>query len=317
LIIHFFDKMPSIAQVAKLALLSAVAVQAAPKFNNARPREFTIEKRQDPAAAPAPQLTDTDILNFALTLEHLESQFYSQGFAKFPDSDFLALGLTQPQLDAVKNVGMTEQAHEMGLTMAISAAGAQPVQACKYNFGFTDAKTMIATAKVLEAVGISAYTGAAALIQSKAVLTAAAEILPIEARHQTTFRAFTGEVPVPNALETPLGVRAVFTLASPFIQSCPQGSNLAITPFPAIALNGGAAGITAGQSLILADPSQPAGAGFCAFMNVGSTTFVPISNGSCNVPDKLTGEVYMMVTKDQSTEDASVLAGPTVIRMSG
>lgn len=305
--------MPSIAQLTKLALALSVAVEAAPKFNNARPRTFTIEKRQEPAAA-APALSDTDILNFALTLEHLESQFYSQGFAKFPDSDFLALGLSQQQLDAVKQVGMTEQAHEMGLTMAISAAGAQPVQACTYNFGFTDAKSMIATAKVLEAVGISAYTGAAALIQSKAVLTAAAEILPIEARHQTTFRSFTGEVPVPNALETPLGVRAVFTLAAPFIQSCPQGSNLAITPFPAIALNG-AGQITAGQSLILADPAQPAGAMFCAFMNVGSTTFVPLTNGQCNVPDKLAGEVYMMVTSSQSTDDASVLAGPAVMRL--
>jgi hypothetical protein len=244
-----------------------------------------------------------------LTLENLESTFYSQGFAKFPDSDFAALGLTTDQITALKAVGGTEATHVTQLSMAITAAGAQPVQPCQYNFGLTDAKTMIATARVLEAVGISAYIGASSLVTSKAVLTAAAQILPIEARHQTFIRLASKAVPVPNAFDTPLGPRAVFTLAAPFIASCPAGSNLNIQSFPAIALAGGGAGISAGQSLVLADPSQPAGAGFCAFVDQGQSQFVPLSGGSCPVPQGLSGEVYMMVTRTQSIADTEILAG--------
>ena len=53
-------------------------------------------------------------------------------------------------------VGQTEAIHVTALSAAISAAGVAPVQTCTYNFGFTDAKGMIATAAVLEQVGVSA-----------------------------------------------------------------------------------------------------------------------------------------------------------------
>jgi hypothetical protein len=244
-----------------------------------------------------------------LTLEHLESNFYQQGFAKFPDTEFAALGLAPEQITALKAVGGTEATHVTQLMSAISATGTQPVQACQYNFGFTTAQNMVATARVLEAVGISAYLGAAPLVQMKAVLTAAAQIVTIEARHQTFIRTASKAVPVPNAFDTPLGPRAVFTLAAPFIASCPQGSNLNIQAFPAIALAGGGMGITAGQSLVLADPAQPQGAQFCAFVNQGMSMFAPLAQGSCQVPANMSGEVYMMVTRAQSIADADILAG--------
>ncbi|KAF2667954.1 hypothetical protein BT63DRAFT_305758 [Microthyrium microscopicum] len=324
--------MPSVASIAKLALIlgSVAQVAAHPKF--LRPR--TIEIRQAPAAPPAapapgapapaappaagaaPALTDTDILQFALTLENLESTFYMQGFQKFPDSDFMALGLTQDQVGALKIVGQTEATHVTTLTSAISAAGAQPVQACQYNFGFTTAANMVATARVLEAVGISAYLGAAPLVKMPAVLTAAAEIVTVEARHQTFIRTASKALPVPNAFDSPLGPRAVFTLASQFIQSCPQGSNLNIQAFPAIALAGGGTGIAAGQSLVLADPNQPTGAQFCAFVNQGQSMFAQLTSGSCTVPQNMSGEVYMMVTRSASIADTEILAGPSVIIMS-
>jgi len=199
---------------------------------------------------------------------------------------------------------------------AISAAGSQPVQPCTYNFGFTNAQGMVGTARVLEAVGISAYLGAAPLVQMKAVLTAAAQIVTVEARHQTFIRTASKAVPVPNAFDTPLGPRAVFTLAAQFIQSCPQGSNLNIQAFPAIALAGGGTGITAGQSLVLADPNQPQGAQFCSFVNQGMAMFSQLTQGACQVPQNMSGEVYMMVTRAQSIADADILAGPSVILMS-
>lgn len=79
-----------------------------------------------------------------------------QGFQKFPDSDFQALGLSQQQIAGLKMVAATEATHVSTLQSAIAGAGAQPVQPCTYNFGFTDAAGMVGTAKVLEAVGVSA-----------------------------------------------------------------------------------------------------------------------------------------------------------------
>ena len=94
----------------------------------------------------------------------------------------------------------------------------------------------------------------------------AATIATVEARHQTFINVASGKEPVPAPFDTPLGVAAVFTLAAPFIKSCPTGSNLNIPVFPSIALDPSAKPM-AGQSLVLRDKSQPAGAKFCAFVN--------------------------------------------------
>jgi hypothetical protein len=153
------------------------------------------------------------------------------------------------------------------------------------------------------------YLGAAPLIKQAAILTAAAEIVTVEARHQTFIRIASKAVPVPNAFDTPLGPRSVFTLASQFITGCPNGSNLNVQAFPAIALAGGGTNILAGQQLVLADPSQPAQAQFCAFVNQGQTMFAQLAQGACAVPQNMSGEVYMLVTKSASIADTEILAG--------
>jgi hypothetical protein len=202
-----------------------------------------------------------------LTAEHLESTFYKQGFAKFPAGDFMALGLTEGQVKSLQNVGQTEAVHVSTLLSAISGAGTKPVEPCEYNFdaAFADAKTMVATARVLEAVGVSAYLGAAPLINSSDILAAAASIATVEARHQAFIRVASGAEAVPAPFDVALGPRAVFTLAAAFIKSCPEGSNLNIQAFPAISLQNPEQA-TVGQNLKLADAAQPAGAQFCAFV---------------------------------------------------
>lgn len=269
------------------------------------------------AAAAAPALSDVDILNFALTAEHLESEYYKQGFAKFSMQDFMALGLTEGQVKSLMNVGQTEATHVTTLMSAITGAGAKPVEACTYNFdaALASADAMVKTARVLEAVGVSAYLGAAPLVNSSDVLAAAGSIVTVEARHQAFIRLASGAEPVPAAFDTALGPRAVFTLAAQFIKSCPEGSNLNIQAFPAIALQNPEQA-TVGQALKLADPAQPAGASFCAFVAPGGNQFSPITDGNCQVPQGLQGEVYMMITKSQSVSDSEVLAGPSVIQPS-
>jgi hypothetical protein len=48
----------------------------------------------------------------------------------------------------------------------------------------------------------------------------------------------------------------------------------------------------------------------------GGNQFSKITNGNCMVPQNLQGEVYMMITKTESTADDQVLAGPSVIQPS-
>lgn len=189
------------------------------------------------------------------------------GFAKFSMSDFMALGLTEGQVKSLMGVGQTEATHVTTLQSAIAGAGAKPVEPCEYNFdaALMSADSMVKTARVLEAVGVSAYLGAAPLVNSSDILSAAGSIVTVEARHQAFIRVASGAEPVPAAFDTALGPRAVFTLAAQFIKSCPEGSNLNIQAFPAIALQNPEQA-TVGQNLKLADPAQPAGASFCAFV---------------------------------------------------
>ncbi|KAK6500429.1 hypothetical protein TWF481_010773 [Arthrobotrys musiformis] len=274
----------------------------------------TFSKRQATGA-----LTDTDILQFALTLEHLEAAFYSQGFAKFPEADFTALGLSASQIVALKKVGETEATHVTVLTDVLTKAGANPVQPCEYNFGFTTAADMVGTAKILEAVGVSAYLGAAPLVSSKDVLAAAASIVTVESRHNTFIRAAAGvELPVPQAFDTPLPPQSVFTLAAAFIKSCPEGSNLGFTAFPSLVIMN-AQNIKAGTPLNLANGSTTGDAKFCAFTAGGvGTVFVPLAEGSCTVPSDLAGEVYVQLTttgEGNVLDEATVVAGPAVISL--
>ncbi|KAK8174868.1 ferritin-like domain-containing protein [Phyllosticta citribraziliensis] len=251
-----------------------------------------------PQAPPANGLSDIDILQFALTAEHLESAFYAQGFAKFPAAQFKAAGLTDGDVQALQSIGQSESTHVSTLLSAIASSGAEPVQPCTYQFNFTDPKAMISTARTLEAVGLSAYLGAAPLIQSRDVLSAATTIATIEARHQTLVRVASGAVPVPASFDTPLGPRAVFSLASSFIQACPQGSNLNIAPFPAIHMD--------------------VGGNASAKMTVdsGGNQFSTLANGNCQVPQNLVGEVFVLVTNQQSVTDGAVIAGPSVLQAS-
>ncbi|QSZ37763.1 hypothetical protein DSL72_008862 [Monilinia vaccinii-corymbosi] len=299
----------------------ASALPALPKLNERALKMFEIRTRQVTDTGLPAQLTDVDILQFALTLEHLETTFYQQGFAKFPDADFAAVGLTPQDITNLKMVAMTEATHVTTLTGAISAAGAQPVAPCTYKFDFTTADKMLATANVLENIGVSAYLGAAPLISSKAILTVAAEIVTVESRHQTFLRTAAKISAIPSAFDTPLGIRNVFTLAAPFIQSCPQGSNLAVKPFPAVTMTTPMGAVTPGATLQLT--SAAPGAVACAFTNggqTGGTAFTPFANGACTVPPGLAGDAYLNLANQIPTTgvltDAITVAGTLVLQIS-
>ena len=259
-----------------------------------------------------------------MTLENLEETFYRQGFAKFPDSDFAALGLDTQGIADLKQIGKTEQAHVELLTTALAQAGVKPVQPCTYEFGFTDALGMVGTAAVLENVGVSAYLGAAPLLSDAAILSTAGSILTIEARHQSSIRVFSKQVAVPQAFDAPLGPRAVFSLAAPFIKSCPDGSNLAVQAFPSLAMAPGqdVKSLAIGVTIKLA--SQATGATHCAFtsggVSPGGTKFAPFTEADgCQVPQGVSGITYVSLANQAPISgvlsDDITVARPMVITL--
>lgn len=167
------------------------------------------------------------------------------------------------------------------------------------------------------------YLGAAPLITTPSILTVAAEIVTVEARHQTFVRAASQVAAVPSAFDTPLGIRSVFTLAAGFISSCPTGSNLAITPFAPLNMTAPAStsNVTAGANVQL--ETTATGGSFCSFTNagqIGGSAFSPFSSGACAVPQNLAGLVYVHLTNADPltgvlTDDITV-AGPMVMVVS-
>lgn len=262
----------------------------------------------------------------ALTLEWLETTFYQQGFAKFPAADFQKLGLTDQQITDLTSIGASEAAHVGLLQSAIAQAGFKPVQPCTYNFGFTDAAGMVATALVLENVGVSAYLGGGPLITDKSILGTAASILSIEARHQTALRIASKSAAAPQAFDTALSPKQVFSLAAPFIQSCPEGSNLILTAFPTLSLGEGiaASAVVAAGSTLQLKSDATAQATFCAFTTgglPGGTVFTAFTAATgCVVPQNLNGVVYVNLASagplTGALTDDIILAGPMVMQVS-
>lgn len=268
--------------------------------------------------------------NSALTLEHLEDAFYQKGFATFGDDQLLSLGISQVQLEDLKSIGATESQHVSFLQSAIAQAGIAPVRRCEYDFSaaLADPGTMLATAAVLENIGVSAYLGAAPLLSDPAILGAAGSILTVEARHQSAIRVFSQSKAVPAAFDAALGVRAVFSLAAPFFVSCPEGSNLVLEAFPTLALADPAtdvASIAASNSKLRLASDVAGQATHCAFTaggaSAGGAVFSPFTEGEgCDIPKTVAGVAYLTLVNSAPlsgvvTDDITV-SGPTVVTVS-
>lgn len=134
---------------------------------------------------------DIAILNYALTLEYLESEFYNEATAKLTG-----------KLDArtetfLKITTRDENAHVKALKKAL---GAKAAKKPKFDFKGTtaDADTFKATASVLENTGVHAYLGQVGNVKNPKVLAAAAAIVTIEARHAAEINSILGRSITPD-----------------------------------------------------------------------------------------------------------------------
>ncbi|KIW88991.1 uncharacterized protein Z519_10475 [Cladophialophora bantiana CBS 173.52] len=181
---------------------------------------------------------DITILQFALTLEHLENTFYREAFSSFQLQDFLNAGFDEEFFLNLEFIASDESAHVEFLIAAIESAGIQPVQPCQYSFPVTDVASFVTVSAILESVGTSAYLGAAPFVGSKDILSVAASIMATEALHTSSQRSSLGAIAATNPFTTPLDANSVFTIASQFIVSCPPSNPpLPFTAFPGLKVN--------------------------------------------------------------------------------
>lgn len=269
------------------------------------------------AASPvarADAITDTQVLNFALTLEHLENAFYKEGLANYSDADFQNAGFPSWVRNRFTEIAAHEASHVAFLSSALGSSATQP---CTYSFGVTDVKSFIDTSYALEGVGTAAYTGAAALISTKAYLTAAATILTVEARHDAWVGSAVKQGAAwSTAYETPLDPNQVYTLASAFITSCPSSNPpLPVTGFPALTVSDEGSRAP-GSTVTFASKALSDGSNlFAGFLNGQTATVVPLnSDMTVTVPDGLLGTVYVIITNSSSeVTDANTVAGPAIL----
>lgn len=155
---------------------------------------------------------DAEILNFALTLEYLEADFYNVKGKE--------VGLHGQAQSYAKLFGEEEQEHVKALEAAIKSLGGTPVKKPRFSFPATSESSFLGLALVLENTGVGAYNGAGPSIQSKQVLGAAGSIVQIEARHAAAISLLVGKSPTPHqGFDLALTKAQVLAAAGPLIKA--------------------------------------------------------------------------------------------------
>jgi len=162
---------------------------------------------------------DVKILNFALTLEFLEAEFYRLALKN------KVFG-TDAQLQRFTEVVADHEADHVKLLK--KALGSKAIKSPKFDFNeaVTDKAMFQSTSQSLEDTGVKAYLGQATHIKQAAVLKTAGRIVTVEARHAAWIRfinnpadAMTAEklLPAPKVLDTPASESKVLSAAKKFI----------------------------------------------------------------------------------------------------
>jgi len=156
--------------------------------------------------------SDAAILNFALTLEHIEARFYERAAMHFTGGSYVARLVRVLRLD--------EESHVNGLTAALRGAGVIPVAAApRYNFPavFNNKNAFLNFAATLEDAGVHAYLGQAGLIKTPSILLTAASIVTVEARHTGAIRAMLFRDPTDGPFDHGLTKPQILGIAGPLI----------------------------------------------------------------------------------------------------
>ena len=165
--------------------------------------------------AEAQSSLEVSVLNFALNLEYLEAEFYTYaqygyGIERFgigttgsangnnPTGGGATTGGAKVTFSnnlvfsqaITAQIGSDERAHVTLLRGFLgSSAIAKPnINLNALGIGFGNQSEFLTLSRIFEDIGVTAYAGAAGLLTTPAVITAAARILATEAQHVSTIR---------------------------------------------------------------------------------------------------------------------------------
>lgn len=169
--------------------------------------------QRDQIAFAQGSASDLEILNYALTLEFLELEFYTRG---------LEGNLLQGrELELVTPIRDHEQAHVDTISQTVTGLGGTPTEKPQFTFPegtFTDKAMFLTAASMFEELGVDAYHGQVANIESPEILAAAAAIAGVESRHAAILADLTGGNPFPAPFENNKPMDEVLAAAGQFIQ---------------------------------------------------------------------------------------------------
>ena len=156
---------------------------------------------------------DLAIVQYALTLEHLETDFYNAVIDAGVITD-------KALAETAMMIRDNEQEHVDALTRTVKDLGGVPERPMT-NFdsvleGGPD--MLLETAATVENLGAAAYLGQAPRIKSKEILAAALAIHSVEGRHAAALNAVVGKTIVPDgAFAKPASMEEVLPQVKPFL----------------------------------------------------------------------------------------------------
>jgi len=172
---------------------------------------------------------DTGVLNYAYALEQLEAAFYTQVIMT-PYS-----GMNGYERSVLTDIRDHEISHRELFKAALGSAAIPGLTPNFSSINFSNRMSVLGTARVFEAIGVSAYNGAGKLIKNADYLVLAGKIVSVEARHTAIIsemlnmmtNSFAGDDIIDPA--TGLGQQRspaeVLTLVRPFVQETINGMN--------------------------------------------------------------------------------------------
>ncbi|WP_345952769.1 ferritin-like domain-containing protein [Mucilaginibacter sp. PAMB04168] len=125
---------------------------------------------------------DIAVLNYAYALEQLEAAFYKRVI----DSKYSGMNADETAL--LTDIRDHEVIHAAFFKAALGGNAIPDLTANFATINFNDRTAVLTAAKTFEDLGVAAYNGAGALIQTTEYLVLAGKIVSVEARHAALIR---------------------------------------------------------------------------------------------------------------------------------